>query len=330
MGDDGTTFNVRVYRTEVYKGAEVTTYKVRWKVGGRLWKEGFRNAAQADSFRSELMTAARKGESFSLGTGRPTAWERAKADTTWYEFACAYVDMKWKQASAKYRKDIARALTAATPAMLADGKGRPDDADIRRALVRWGFNTKQRSDPPADVAEVLAWVACNTAPVSALAEPAIARRMLDLATGTVDGRNAAASTARRHRIILANAMDYAVERGLLETNPIRVLKWTAPKVSSQVDRRSVVNPHQARALLDAVRAQQPSGPRLVAFFAVMYYAGLRPEEAINLGRDNVILPPHGQGDDWGELHIRGATPDAGSEWTDDGSRRERRQLKHRA
>jgi len=33
-----------------------------------------------------------------------------------------------------------------------------------------------------------------------------------------------------------------------------------------------------------VRAQQPSGPRLVAFFAVMYYAGLRPEEAINLGR----------------------------------------------
>jgi hypothetical protein len=62
----------------------------------------------------------------------------------------------------------------------------------------------------------------------------------------------------------------------------------------------------------------------------MYYAGLRPEEAINLGRDNVILPPHGRGDDWGELHIRSATPDAGSEWTDDGRPREQRQLKHRA
>ncbi len=48
---------------------------------------------------------------------------------------------------------------------------------------------------------------------------------------------------------------------------------------------------QARALLDAVRAQQPSGPRLVAFFAVMYYAGLRPEEATNLSTDNIILPP---------------------------------------
>jgi hypothetical protein len=37
-----------------------------------------------------------------------------------------------------------------------------------------------------------------------------------------------------------------------------------------------------------------------------------------------------EGEDWGELHLRTATPDAGSEWTDDGSSRERRQLKHRA
>ena len=339
---DGTTYDARVYKTEVYKGSQVTTYKVRWKVGGRLWKEGFRTAAQADSFRSALLTAARKGEAFSLATGRPTAWERSKADTSWYDFACAYVDVKWKQASAKYRKDIARALTAATPVMLAEASSRPDDVNIRRALVRWGFNTKQRSDPPADIAEVLGWVARNSAPVSALAEAATARRMLDQATGRLDGKNAAASTARRNRTILANAMDYAVELGMLETNPIRRIKWTAPRVSSQVDRRSVVNPRQARALLDAVRSQQPSGPRLVAFFAVMYYAGLRPEEAINLGQDNVILPPRvcekesqqwqdpPDDDDWGELHIRSATPDAGSEWTDDGSLREKRQLKHRA
>jgi len=49
--DDGTTYDIRVYRTEVYKGAKVTTYKVRWKTDRRLWKEGFRNAALADSFR---------------------------------------------------------------------------------------------------------------------------------------------------------------------------------------------------------------------------------------------------------------------------------------
>jgi hypothetical protein len=130
---DEISYDARVYRTEVYKGRRVTTYKVRWKVGGGLWKEGFRTAAQADSFRSALLTAARKGDAFNVNTGRPVAWERGKADTSWYEFACQYVDMKWKQASAKYRKDIARALTTASPALLADARGRPDDAIMRRA-----------------------------------------------------------------------------------------------------------------------------------------------------------------------------------------------------
>jgi integrase len=129
-------------------------------------------------FRSALLAAARRGEAFSLATGRPTAWERKKAETTWYEFACRYVDMKWKQASAKYRKDIARALTAAAPAMLGDGRGQPDDAMIRRALPRYAFNAKQRDEAPADVAEALAWVARNSAPVSTLAVAATARRVL--------------------------------------------------------------------------------------------------------------------------------------------------------
>jgi integrase len=62
----GTTYDARGYRTEVYKGKEVATYHVRWKVGGKLWREGFRTAAQADSFRSALSAAARKGEAFRL------------------------------------------------------------------------------------------------------------------------------------------------------------------------------------------------------------------------------------------------------------------------
>ncbi len=176
-------------------------------------------------------------------------------------------------------------------------------------------------------------------PVSALAEPAAVRRMLDMATTHLDGKPAAASTARRHRVILANAMDYAVELNLLSANPVRTLKWRIPKTSYEVDRRSVVNPRQA-ALLEAVRSQQPSGPRLVAFFALLYYAGLRPEEAVIFAKENVTLPPlvwsrenrrwEEPDNDWGELHFRVAAPDAGREWTDDGAMRETRQLKHRA
>jgi integrase len=338
-----TTYNVRIYKTKVYKGVKVTTYRVRWKVSEREWQEPFRNAAQADSFRSSLQVAARNGEAFSLATGRPVAWQRTENEMSWYDFACAYADMKWKSASAKYRKDIARALTAATPAMLAPAaRGKPADAAIRQALRRWGFNTKQRASAPDDVTYVLTWIARNSAPVSALAEPAVARRLLDSATSLLNGKTAAASTARRHRTILANAMDYARELDLIDVNPIRALKWKAPRTSSEVDRRCVVNPRQGRALLDAVRGQKPSGPRLAAFFGVMYYAGLRPEEAVNLRKDNVTLPPlvwdketrqwkePPENDNWGELHLRNAAPDAGSEWTDDGKNRETRQLKHRA
>jgi integrase len=50
--------------------------------------------------------------------------------------------------------------------------------------------------------------------------------------------------------------------------------------------------------------------------------------------DDVVLPslsgPGARDDAWGELHLRSAAPDAGGDWTDDGSARERRQLKHRA
>lgn len=283
-----TTYNVRVYKTDVYKGKTVTTYYVRWKVGARDWKEPFRNSAQADSFRSALLTAARNGEAFSITTGQPVTWQRAATDMSWYDFACAYADMKWKSASAKYRRDIARALTAATPAMFPNGRdGRPDDAAIRLALRQWAFNSQQRGSAPADMASVLAWISRNTAPISTLATPANARRILDAATTNVNGKQAAASIARRHRTILANALDYARELGIIngETNPIRTLKWKVPKASSGVDRRCVVNPRQARALLAAVREQKPSGPRLVAFFGVMYYAGLRPEEAVSLRKE---------------------------------------------
>jgi integrase len=168
----------------------------------------------------------------------------------------------------------------------------------------------------------------------------LSRQVLTSATSRLDGKRAAPTSVRRNRAVLVNALGYAVELKLLDTNPIQALKWRAPKIAHEVDRRVVVNPAQARALLDAVRTQQPSGPRLVAFFGVLYYSGLRPEEAIALRRQDVELPAlvwdEGCGqwrepdDPWGEFHLRSASPDAGGRWTDDGSGRDRRGLKHRA
>ena len=238
--------------------------------------------------------------------------------------------MKWKAASAKYRQDIARAMVAATPPLIV---GRPPatDLELRSAMNNWGFNTKRRADAPAEVAERLRWLSENTRPLRDLADPGVAREVLEAATSRLDGQRAAPDTVRKHRMLLSNAMDYAVELELLDTNPIKAIKWRAPTTSTtrEVDRRSVVNHRQARALLEAVKSQEPSGPRLVAFFALMYYSALRPEEAVNLDRDHIVLPPASRRRAWGELHLTSAAPHAGRHWTNDGALRETRALKHR-
>lgn len=284
-----TTYDVRIYKTEVYQGRRVSSYRVRWKTCHQDWRRSFRNAAQADVFRGELLAAARKGEAFITAT-EPVSWQREKPGMNWYAFACAYVDMKWDTASAKYRRVIAQALTYATTAMLDDARGKPPATTLRHALANWGFNAKQRAEAPEDVADILSWLARNTRPVSDLEEPALSRLLLTSVTSRLDGKRAAATSVRRNRAVLLNALGYAVERKLLDVNPIKTIKWRAPKAAHEVDRRVVVNPRQARALLEAVRAQKPSGPRLVAFFGVLYYSGLRPEEAIGLLRRDVKLP----------------------------------------
>jgi integrase len=223
--------------------------------------------------------------------------------------------------------------------MIAASKGKPDDKAMRTALRQWGFNTKRRADCPEDIAVILTWLSRNTRPVSALTDPVVMRAVLDATASQLNGQRASAWTARTNRAILANALEYAVELRIFSSNPIKAVKWIAPQTTQEVDRRSVVNPGQARRLLDAVRAQLPSGPRLVAFLAVIYYAALRPEEAASLGRDNITLPPlvwnaathkwEEPDDNWGELRFCSAAPEVGAEWTDDGTRREQRHLKSR-
>jgi integrase len=178
--------------------------------------------------------------------------------------------------------------------------GKPSDPDIRRAVLGWGYNTRLRTKAPGDVETILTWLSRNTRPVSDLGNSVDARALLETAVTRLDGTRAAATSARRHRAVLFNALQYAVELGLLDINPVKDLRWTTPRASQAIDPRRVINPGQARALLAAVDAQQPSGPRLVAFFGVMYYCGLRPEEAVMLRTADLRLPADGG---WGEMHV---------------------------
>ncbi len=337
-----TSYDVRIHKTQIYKGKKTTTRYVRWSVAAHRFKEPFKTRALAESFRGELISAASKGEAFFVTDGLPVSKVRSNQDVYWYEFACQYVDMKWNAASANYRRSIAEALTTVTIVMLNESKGRPDGATLRRALCRWAFNKTKRDSEhtPRALAAVLKWVAAHTKPVSSLGKMDVLRNVLDAIAQRIDGKPSAATVIGRKRAVLANAIGYAMERKILAANPLTEIAWTAPKASHVVDKRSVVNPIQARTLLIAIRGQEPSGPRLVAFFGLMYYAALRPEEAVNVRRQNVCLPPlkwnvetqqwEEPDDNWGELYLERATPDAGADWTDSGKHRDERQLKHRA
>ncbi|WP_235876679.1 hypothetical protein [Saccharopolyspora terrae] len=80
-----------------------------------------------------------------------------------------------------------------------------------------------------------------------LAEPDVLRGLLGALELKLDGTRAAADTIRLRRTTLGNALEYAVETKALGENPlseVRVKKHRAKL--HQVDRRSVVNPVQAR------------------------------------------------------------------------------------
>lgn len=312
-----TSFDVRVWNISTYKGTRKTTYYARWAVAGNRFKKPFSTKKLAESFRSKLLAAAREGVAFDVESGVPVAMlQTTKHKTPWFDFACADVDMKWPDASTGHRRAIADALVPITVALLQ--KSSANDAKTLRKTLRQAFNVNTR--PPA--AETR-WIARASRAVSDLAKPDTLRGLLSAIDKKLDGTRAAQDTIRLRRITLGNALDFAVERKLLDQNPLRDVKVTKVKTAiHEVDRRAVANPLQARTLLQAV---EDVDGRLVAFFGLMYFAALRPEEAANLAKANLALPDEG----WGEIHLDSAAPEIGAEWTDSRARSEARGLKHR-
>jgi integrase len=87
-----------------------------------------------------------------------------------------------------------------------------------------------------------------------------------------------------------------------------------------------VSPAQARNLLAAVRGLSERGAHLEAFYACLYYAALRPSEAVMLREADLYLPSKG----WGRIVLAASASRAGTAWTDHGTARQERGLKHRA
>jgi integrase len=143
---------------------------------------------------------------------------------------------------------------------------------------------------------------------------------------TLTGKVAAGSTQRRTRSVFYNALGYAVELSHLAANPVDRIQWTTPAVAQTVDRRVVISPAQAVTLLAPVRGLSDRGQHLQAFYGCLYYAALRPSEAVMLREADLRLPRIG----WGRIDLAASASRAGRAWTDHGATRQERGLKHRA
>ena len=123
------SFDVRVFAIRHRPGR--TAFEVRWRVAGCDRSRSFMTRPLADSYRAELVRAARKGAGFDPATGEPRAWA-APVTVTCYQHAVAYAQMKWPHS----RAGLADALATVTPLLTRESGCRPPDGTLRAARRR--------------------------------------------------------------------------------------------------------------------------------------------------------------------------------------------------
>ncbi|MEO3875318.1 tyrosine-type recombinase/integrase [Nonomuraea sp. B12E4] len=324
-----TTYNVKFSQIQQRSNSGTPVYVARWRVAGKEKSKSFRTKGLANAFVSDLRQAAKAGEEFDVATGLPVSMLASRATgPSFLEFAQAYVLRRWDLSAARTRETDAYALLSLIPALVADAPRRPSAEDLREVLrVHALLPEKRRTDLTPTQTAALSWLERASLPLSALGEAHVLRSALASISVTFAGKPAGANTVRRKRAILHHLLEHAVEQKIFSSNPLDEIKWTAPKAVTAVDPRTVVNPAQAKLLLDAIpKVGRKRGPRLKALFACIYYAALRPEEAADLRLRNCTLPESG----WGLIVLEKARPQGTKRWTNSGETHESRSLKHRA
>ncbi|MGW6456568.1 tyrosine-type recombinase/integrase [Streptomyces sp. NPDC055078] len=326
------SYKVAVWKLSINRSAKKPTYLVRWSVDGAPFHESYKTKALADRFRARLLRAADKGEPFDTVAGLPDSLRGGTAALSLLGLALKYIDARWAEASAKQRDSITDSLATVLPALVKPGRGRPASETLRRALRSYVLPPPRRErERSEEIAGAVHWIEKASLPVAELQEITRVHELIDALSRKLDGKPASRHTYRRRRAVVFNVLEYAVELEMLTANPLsRVRRKRGNRAVQEVDRRVVVNPRQARELLAAVTYvggyERASGRRLRAFFGCLYYAALRPGEALGLRRSDCVLPEKG----WGRVELAETRPAAGKAWTDTGEAHDQRGLKQRA
>jgi len=314
-------------------------YQVRWRVHGRDHSRQFQTKAKAEQFRSQLLLAADDTDRFDPRTGlldqKATTPVSSQAATC-YAVAIEFVARKWDGWAGKTRASAVETLTIAVTSLIDPDAPPPPVAEehvrswLRHIALRPPFD-----DNGSDLAQRCRhhfdsaahdWLIRYSLPVSRV-DMATAEATLTRFATRLDGAGSTAATVtRRRRSVFGAYLKYAVRSGQLAADPLSASDWKPPLVDREVSPDLVATLNEARALLDATEHGGKRGQRLTAFFATLYFAGLRPSEALALTAADLDLPADG----WGTIHVRRSRTAPGTAFTATGSSHEQRPLKWRA
>jgi hypothetical protein len=217
------SFDVRVFA--IRRRPARSAFEVRWRAAGRDRSRSFATRALADSYRAELVRAARKGQAFDPATGQPASWAAPPPVTvTWYQHAVTYAQMKWPHLAPHSRASLADALATITPLLTAPATRRPPARALRAALYQHAFNPQQSRAPGPATARALAWIERTSLPLTKLTDPRVVRAALDGLRTRLDGTPAAPNTISRKRAVFHGALSYAAELKLLPANPLHAIR----------------------------------------------------------------------------------------------------------
>lgn len=297
--------DVRVWKVNKVKSKKAP-YQLRWTVAGKVKTASFTTDALAQSRRSELWQAMRRGESFDTDTGLPeselraaAAKENTRPDPKWWDFCPEYMAARWRSTAAKTREGIADSLATTALAMMGDGAHAPTLEEVRYAM-RWrAVPAHMDEEPPPQLQAACTWLALHSLPLSSLLDPKVLRDVQYRLSFKLDDKPAAGETYKRRRRGLNTAMEYAIDAGYLGSNPLANIRRSGSRTGDAVDPRVLVNQGQGAQLLTAVSyvgsVHRNRGRRLVGFFAVQLYAALRPSRSGRAPEEGLLPPRKGVG-----------------------------------
>lgn len=284
------SFNVKVWATTTRTNAKSTASIVPWAVDGKETSRSFRNATQADSFRSGLVTSARTGEPFDPVTCLPVGHGPANGITC-LQLVRELNRADWSESAGTSRRTLAENLSALLGFLVPAGRRLPDG--LSQAL----FAELKGGTLDARQLDAVRWLEQSSLPVGQVTAD-VAKRVLASAGVKLDGTPLSASKQGRHRTYLSRLLGYAVAKDLLPANPVRRVKRQT-----------------ARKLIDAVADSMHRD-----FVKTLYLSGARQSEVAALRVTDYNLPDSG----WGVLFLRKSAAEAGKSFTGGGKVRDDR------